>query len=502
MSDTAPQTAEVGVIGMAVMGSNLARNMAHKGFRVAVYNRTASRTDEVMAEHGDEGTFLPFHDLAGFVASLERPRRIVMMVKAGRGTDAVIKEITPLLQPGDVLVDGGNAYFGDTRRREEEIRPTGIHYVGTGISGGEVGALEGPSIMPGGSPESYEAIGPVLEKISAQVDGEPCCAWMGTDGAGHFVKMVHNGIEYADMQFIGEAHALLRAAGLTNAEAGDVFESWNHGDLDSYLVEITSRVLRAKDPRDPATDLLDAIRDEAGMKGTGTWTVQTALELGVDVSTISEAVFARSVSSALPLRTVGQQTLEGTAPSRSMTVRPSSTTFVTLCGLQRSSPTPKGSTRSAPRRSSTTGRSTWARSPPSGAMAASSEPASFSASRTSTRPETSPPFWRHLPSRPSSLAASRHGVASSPERSRPECQFRDSPQPWAITTRFARHVSTPPSPRACATSSAPTPTAVSTTRVPGMSTGPAMDERSVQTDPLTAPRRRPSSVTAAGPPRP
>lgn len=163
MSDTAPQTAEVGVIGMAVMGSNLARNMAHKGFRVAVYNRTASRTDEVMAEHGNEGTFLPFHDLAGFVACLERPRRIVMMVKAGRGTDAVIKEITPLLQPGDVLVDGGNAYFGDTRRREEEIRPTGIHYVGTGISGGEVGALEGPSIMPGGSPESYEAIGPVLE---------------------------------------------------------------------------------------------------------------------------------------------------------------------------------------------------------------------------------------------------------------------------------------------------------------------------------------------------
>ena len=176
MSDTALQTAEIGVIGMAVMGSNLARNMAHKGFRVAIYNRTSSRTDEVIAEHGSEGIFLPFHDLADFVASLERPRRIVMMVKAGRGTDAVIEKITPLLQPGDVLVDGGNAYFGDTRRREAAIRPTGIHYVGTGISGGEVGALEGPSIMPGGSKESYDAIGPVLEKISAQVDGEPCCA--------------------------------------------------------------------------------------------------------------------------------------------------------------------------------------------------------------------------------------------------------------------------------------------------------------------------------------
>jgi len=172
--------------------------------------------------------------------------------------------------------------------------------------------------MPGGSKESYEIIGPVLEKISAHVDGEPCCAWMGTDGAGHFVKMVHNGIEYADMQFIGEAHSLLRAAGLTNAEAADAFESWNHGDLNSYLVEITSRVLRAKDPRNPDTDLLDVIRDEAGMKGTGTWTVQTALELGVDVSTISEAVFARSVSSAVPLRTVGQHVLAG--PEHTITV--------------------------------------------------------------------------------------------------------------------------------------------------------------------------------------
>lgn len=318
MSDTSAPTAEVGVIGMAVMGSNLARNMAHKGFRVAVYNRTASRTDEVMAAHGNEGTLLPFHDLKDFVSSLERPRRIVIMVKAGRATDAVIEEITPLLEPGDVLVDGGNAYFQDTRRREAELRPTGIHFVGTGISGGEVGALEGPSIMPGGSKESYRAIGPVLERISAHVDGEPCCAWMGTDGAGHFVKMVHNGIEYADMQFIGEAHALLRAAGLDNAEAAKVFESWNHGDLDSYLVEITSRVLSTKDPRDPSTDLVDVIRDEAGMKGTGTWTVQSALELGVDVSTIGEAVFARAVSGAEPLRAAGRRVLSG--PERTVIV--------------------------------------------------------------------------------------------------------------------------------------------------------------------------------------
>ncbi|AZZ39093.1 NADP-dependent phosphogluconate dehydrogenase [Acidipropionibacterium jensenii] len=320
MSQTSTQAAQadVGVIGMAVMGSNLARNMAHKGFKVALYNRTDARTDKVIAEHGSEGTFLPFHQLADFVASLSRPRRVVMMVKAGGPTDAVIDEIVPLLEPGDILVDGGNSFFKDTRRREAALRETGIHYVGTGISGGEVGALEGPSIMPGGSKESYRAIGPVLEKISAHVDGEPCCAWMGTDGAGHFVKMVHNGIEYADMQFIGEAHALLRAAGLSNAEAAEVFAGWNTGDLDSYLIEITSRVLATKDPRGTGADLIDVIADAAGMKGTGTWTVQTALEMGVDVSTIGEAVFARAVSSAPKLRAAGQVALEG--PDRTISV--------------------------------------------------------------------------------------------------------------------------------------------------------------------------------------
>ncbi|MDN5976702.1 NADP-dependent phosphogluconate dehydrogenase [Acidipropionibacterium jensenii] len=313
MSQTSTQAAQadVGVIGMAVMGSNLARNMAHKGFKVALYNRTDARTDKVIAEHGSEGTFLSFHQLADFVASLSRPRRVVMMVKAGGPTDAVIDEIVPLLEPGDILVDGGNSFFKDTRRREAALRETGIHYVGTGISGGEVGALEGPSIMPGGSKESYRAIGPVLEKISAHVDGEPCCAWMGTDGAGHFVKMVHNGIEYADMQFIGEAHALLRGVGLSNAEAAKVFASWNTGDLDSYLIEITSRVLATRDPRDSSRDLIDVIVDEAGMKGTGTWTVQSALDLGVDVSTIGEAVFSRAVSSSPKLRAAGQQALTG-----------------------------------------------------------------------------------------------------------------------------------------------------------------------------------------------
>lgn len=304
------QLAQVGVIGMAVMGSNLARNLAHKGFRVALYNRTASRTDEVMRLHGSEGNFVPSHELADFVASLERPRRIILMVKAGGATDATIDALIPLLQEGDIVVDGGNSYFQDTRRREQRLRDLGLHFVGAGISGGEVGALEGPSIMPGGSAESYEALGPILERIAADADGEPCCTYIGTDGAGHFVKMVHNGIEYADMQFIGEAWTLLKALGLSPDEQAEVFSSWNQGDLDSYLIEITADVLRKADPR-TGVPLVDVIVDAAGMKGTGTWTVQSALDLGTPVNTIAEAVFARAVSSSPELRAAAQAALQG-----------------------------------------------------------------------------------------------------------------------------------------------------------------------------------------------
>ena len=304
------QLAQVGVIGMAVMGSNLARNLAHKGFRVALYNRTASRTDEVMRLHGSEGDFVPSHELADFVASLKRPRRIILMGKAGGATDATIDALIPLLQEGDIVVDGGNSYFQDTRRREQRLRDLGLHFVGAGISGGEVGALEGPSIMPGGSAESYEALGPILERIAADADGEPCCTYIGTDGAGHFVKMVHNGIEYADMQFIGEAWTLLKALGLSPDEQAEVFSSWNQGDLDSYLIEITADVLRKADPR-TGVPLVDVIVDAAGMKGTGTWTVQSALDLGTPVNTIAEAVFARAVSSSPELRAAAQAALQG-----------------------------------------------------------------------------------------------------------------------------------------------------------------------------------------------
>ena len=304
------QLAQVGVIGMAVMGSNLARNLARRGFRVAIHNRTTARTDEVIALYGSEGDFIPSHALADFVASLERPRRIILMVKAGGPTDATIDALIPLLEEGDIVVDGGNSFFQDTRRREQRLRSLGLHFVGAGISGGEVGALEGPSIMPGGSLESYEALGPILERIAADVNGEPCCTHIGADGAGHFVKMVHNGIEYADMQFIGEAYELLRALGLTHTEMADIFATWNTGDLDSYLIEITADVLRKTDPRTGAP-LVDVIRDAAGMKGTGTWTVQSALDLGTPVNTIAESVFARAISSAPELRAAAQAALHG-----------------------------------------------------------------------------------------------------------------------------------------------------------------------------------------------
>ncbi|MBT2209966.1 NADP-dependent phosphogluconate dehydrogenase [Actinomadura sp. NEAU-AAG7] len=296
------EKARIGVTGLAVMGRNLARNLARHGHPVAVHNRTSARTKALVEQFGDEGTFLPADTPEEFVASLERPRRLVVMVKAGAPTDAVIEEFAPLLEPGDMIVDGGNAHFADTRRREAALRERGLHFVGAGISGGEEGALHGPSIMPGGSAESYEALGPLLEDISAKVDGDPCCAHVGPDGAGHFVKMVHNGIEYSDMQLIAESYDLLRhAAGLAPAEIAEVFRTWNTGRLESYLIEITAEVLAHTDAA-TGKPFVDVVLDQAEQKGTGRWTVQTALDLGVPVGGIAEAVFARSVSGHADLR--------------------------------------------------------------------------------------------------------------------------------------------------------------------------------------------------------
>jgi 6-phosphogluconate dehydrogenase len=289
-------TAQIGVTGLAVMGRNLARNLARHGHVVAVHNRTASRTLSLIAEHGSEGSFVPSESMAEFVGSLQRPRAIIVMVQAGAPTDAVIDELVPLLDQDDIVVDCGNAHYLDTRRREAALREHGLHFVGCGVSGGEVGALEGPSIMPGGSAQSYRTLGPMLEAIAAQVDGTPCCVHVGPDGAGHFVKMVHNGIEYADMQLIGEAYDLLRAGlSATPERLADIFRQWNEGDLESYLIEITAEVLAHTDD-DTGRPFIDVVLDEAEQKGTGRWTVQTALDLGVPITGIAEATFARSLS--------------------------------------------------------------------------------------------------------------------------------------------------------------------------------------------------------------
>ncbi len=307
--------AQFGVTGLAVMGQNLARNVARHGFPVAVHNRTASRTQALIEQHGSEGEFVPAESLKDFVAALERPRRIMIMVKAGPGTDAVLDELVPLLDPGDVVVDGGNAHFADTRRRTEAINATGVHFVGSGVSGGEEGALLGPSIMPGGSTQAYDALAPVLEKIAAQVDGTPCCTLVGPDGAGHFVKMVHNGIEYADMQLIAEAYDLLRnVGGLGAADLAAVFDDWNTGDLESFLIETTATVLGQVDAR-TGRPFVDVVLDEAEQKGTGRWTVQIALDLGVPVTGIGEAVFARVVSSLSDERRIARDRLTGPRPS-------------------------------------------------------------------------------------------------------------------------------------------------------------------------------------------
>ena len=294
--------ANVGVVGLAAMGGSLARNLAHHGNKVAVFNRSYGRTEKLMNEHGNEGEFFPAKTLEEFVDSLVKPRTAIIMVKAGEPTDAMINALADLMEPGDIIVDAGNAYFPDTIRREKEISARGLHFVGCGVSGGEEGALLGPSMMPGGSEESWKTLKPIFESIAAKAEGEPCVTHIGLNGAGHFVKMVHNGIEYSDMQLIAESYDLMRRGlGMTPAEIGDVFEEWNKTELDSYLIEITAEVLHQADKK-TGKPLVDVIVDHAGMKGTGTWTVQTALSLAVPVTGIAEAVFARGLSSEADLR--------------------------------------------------------------------------------------------------------------------------------------------------------------------------------------------------------
>jgi 6-phosphogluconate dehydrogenase len=306
-------SAQIGVTGLAVMGRNLARNLARHGHTVALHNRSPERTRSLVEQHGDEGSFAPSESMADFVASLAQPRAVIVMVKAGEPTDAVISELVPLLDQGDIVIDCGNAHYADTRRREAQLKEHGIHFVGCGVSGGEEGALNGPSIMPGGSVESYKTLGPMFESIAAQVDGTPCCVHVGPDGAGHFVKMVHNGIEYADMQLIAEAYDLLRAGlSASPAELAAIFRTWNEGDLDSFLINITADVLSHVDA-ETGRPFIDIVVDEAEQKGTGRWTVQSALDLGIPITGIAEATFARALSSHADQRAAARAAFGGEA---------------------------------------------------------------------------------------------------------------------------------------------------------------------------------------------
>ncbi|MEQ7682246.1 NADP-dependent phosphogluconate dehydrogenase [Bacillus ayatagriensis] len=301
---------QIGVIGLAVMGKNLALNIESRGFSVSVYNRSSSKTEEFLEEAKGKNV-VGTYSIEEFVQSLETPRKILLMVKAGTATDVTIQSLLPHLEKDDILIDGGNTYYKDTQRRNKELAESGIHFIGTGVSGGEEGALKGPSIMPGGQKEAHELVKPILEAISAKVDGEACTTYIGPDGAGHYVKMVHNGIEYGDMQLISESYFILKQVlGLSAEELHEVFAEWNKGELDSYLIEITADIFTKKD-EETGKPLVDVILDKAGQKGTGKWTSQSALDLGVPLPIITESVFARFISAMKEERVKASGLLSG-----------------------------------------------------------------------------------------------------------------------------------------------------------------------------------------------
>lgn len=303
--------ADIGLIGLAVMGENLVLNMESKGFTVSVFNRTTEKVDNFVNGRGKDKNFIPCHSVEELCASLERPRKVMMLVKAGDAVDNFIDQIIPHLEEGDIIIDGGNTHYPDTIRRAEYVESKGLLYVGSGVSGGEEGALLGPSMMPGGSPAAWEHIKPIFQAVAAKVeDGSPCCEWVGANGAGHFVKMVHNGIEYGDMQIICEAYQIMKELlGMSNAEMRDVFAEWNEGELDSYLIEITRDILGYKD--EDGKEVVDLILDTAGQKGTGKWTGVSALDLGIPLTLIGESVFARCLSAQKDERVVAAQTITG-----------------------------------------------------------------------------------------------------------------------------------------------------------------------------------------------
>ena len=307
-------TADIGLIGLAVMGENLALNMESRGFQVAVYNRTPSRVDDFLNQRGKGKRFIGAHTPQELVAALRAPRKIFMLVKAGAAVDALVEQLTPLLEPGDILIDGGNSLFTDTVRRVRQAGERGLSFVGCGVSGGEEGALKGPSLMPGGHSQAWSQIRPILQAVCARTsEGEPCCDWMGDSGSGHFVKMVHNGIEYGDMQLICEVYALMKSVlRMSNDQMHETFAAWNKGELNSYLIEITRDIFGYRGPQ--GEQVVDMILDAAGQKGTGKWTVGEALEQGVPLTLIAEAVFARSLSAAKHERVAASQQLRADVP--------------------------------------------------------------------------------------------------------------------------------------------------------------------------------------------
>lgn len=302
--------ADIGLIGLAVMGENLVLNMESKGYTVAVYNRTTEKVDHFVNGRGRGKKIIATHTIAEFCRAIRRPRKVMMLVKAGPAVDDLIEQLLPHLEAGDVIIDGGNTHFPDTIRRTKYVESKGLFYIGTGVSGGEEGALNGPSMMPGGSTAAWPLVKPIFQSICAKADGMPCCDWVGEDGAGHFVKMVHNGIEYGDMQLICETYQIMKdLLGMSNAEMHDVFAKWNEGDLDSYLIEITRDILAYRD--DTGAYTLDYILDAAGQKGTGKWTAIAALDEGVPLTLITEAVFARSLSAMKEERVAASAELSG-----------------------------------------------------------------------------------------------------------------------------------------------------------------------------------------------
>lgn len=308
-------TADIGLIGLAVMGENLVLNIESRGYTIAVFNRTTARVDDFVKGRAKGKKIIGTHTVKELVANLKKPRKVMIMVKAGSAVDQVIDEVAPLLEPGDILIDGGNTHYPDTTRRTQALKKKGIHYIGTGVSGGEEGALKGPSIMPGGDASAWPAVKPIFQAIAARApDGSPCCDWVGDEGAGHYVKMVHNGIEYGDMQLICETYDLLRrVAGLTADELHQVFERWNKGRLDSYLIEITRDIFGYKDEA-TGKPLVEMIQDIAGQKGTGKWMVNSALDLGIPLTLITEAVFARCLAAQKDERVAAEKLLKGPEP--------------------------------------------------------------------------------------------------------------------------------------------------------------------------------------------